>query len=109
MDDRLRALLEDLKRVSTLPLADRSRCARRASWLAEATAEEQREFLSAVRELPLPLEEPQDVLLKAALTSLVQKRQEQAAASQWQGNRDEHAELTPEVVALYRWLGPPSR
>lgn len=109
MDDRLRALLEDLKRVASLPVADRNRCARRAPWLAEAKVADQREFLRAVRDLPLPLEEPQDVLLKAAFASLVQKRQAQAAANQWKAERDDPAELTPEVVALYRGLGPPSR
>jgi hypothetical protein len=108
MEERLQTILHDLRRVTALPLADRNRCARRAGWLAEAAADGQRQFLRALGEIPLPLETEQEILLKTALLSLVQKRREAAASRSWRHETDTAADLLDEIVALYRQLGPPS-
>lgn len=109
MDQRLEALLDDLRHVATLPIADRNRCARRALWLGDAPSDELRQFLQAVCELPAPLEEAQEILLKAALTALAQRRRESAPARSWQHSPEAAAGLIADVVALYCYLGPPSR
>jgi hypothetical protein len=108
MEDRLQAVLDDLRRVATLSLEDRNRSARRAGWLAEADVGQQREFFRALFDLPLPLEPAQEILLKSALSSLVNKRREVAAARNWRHVADTVADLLEEFVALYRHLGPPS-
>ena len=108
MDERLLAILDDMRRVSVLSLGDRNRCARRAGWLGEAEPDQQRDFLGALRDLPLPLEPAQEILLRTALSSLVQKRRETAASKDWRHEPNSVAELLEEIVALYRHLGPPS-
>ncbi len=108
MEERLQTILEDLRRIAALPLADRNRCARRAAWLGEATTGDQREFLLAVSQLPLPLEEPQEILLKTALAALVKQRQQARGAKGRQHEPDPALELLTDVAALYRHLGPSS-
>ena len=99
MDDRLQAVLDDLRRAAELSPADRKRAVRRCGWLADAPVPDLQEFLRKLHALPLPLEEAQDSILKPLLFALVQRRQNSRAAD---------AELAGEVVALYRHLGPPS-
>ena len=99
MDDRLQAVLDDLRRADQLSPADRNRALRRSGWLAEAPLPDQQEFLRALCELPLPLEEAQESRLKPLLTALVQRRRNTPSAD---------ADLQDEVVAVYRHLGPSS-
>ena len=105
MEARLQALLDDLGRVGQLAAADRLRCARRAAWLSEAEPGDQREFLRALGQLPLPLEEPQEILLQAAFDALLKQRRREAA-DRPPDKPARAASLLPEIAALYRHLGP---
>lgn len=101
MDDRLKTLLSNIGRVSELPPVDRARCLKRAGWLAEAEPPEQAEFVTALLQLNVPLEEPTDELLRAVLDKLVVQRRKGAGASS--------DELRAALTSLYPHLGPPSR
>jgi hypothetical protein len=55
MDERLAALLEDLKRAESLSAADVQRCARRSTWFNEFSPAQFAEFLTgfaSCRSLP---------------------------------------------------------
>ena len=100
MDDRLKTLLADIRRVSDLAPADRARCLKRAGWLAEAEPPEQAEFAAALLGLNVPLDEPADELLRAVLGKLAAQRRKAPG--------DAISELREGLVQLYRHLGPPS-
>jgi hypothetical protein len=105
MSSRLEALLDDLRRVAELPVADRNRCARRTVWLAEADADQQRGYVESALALDIPLKPEQDILLRTALSHLVRQRQSASA-----GSAGDAAEaLAPLLVTLYRRLGPTSQ
>ena len=108
MEERLEAILDDFRRVASLPVGDRNRCARRAGWLGEAETGQQQEFLRALHDIPAPLEPAQEILLKTAVGSLVQSRRDAAALRSWRHEADAAAELQGAIVGLYRHLGPPS-
>ncbi|MGI8980532.1 MAG: HEAT repeat domain-containing protein [Pirellulaceae bacterium] len=101
MDDRLKTLLADIRRVSDLAPADRARCQKRAGWLAEAEPPEQAEFATELRRLNVPLEEPADELLRAVLEKLIATRRV--------APRESSTELCDALLRLYRHLGPLSR
>lgn len=101
MDDRLKTLLADFSRVNELPPAERARCLKRSGWLAEAEVQDQAAFANAFLGQNVPLEEPADELLRAALAKLAAQRRTLAGKSS--------PELREALVKLYRHLGPPSR
>ena len=107
MNERLETMLADLRRIDALPLADRNRCARRTSWLAEATLPEQVEFFMALLGQAVPLEANADLLLKIALGHLV--RAQRRAASTSPPALDSSDSRLAASFALYRHLGPPSQ
>lgn len=100
MDDRLKTLMEDIDRVGSLSAADRTRCMKRAGWLAEAPPQKQEEFLAELLQRPVPLEESADELLRAVLAKLTAQRRSAPPGAE---------ELRDRIVALYGHLGPPSR
>lgn len=73
MDQRLQALLNDLKIASELSSADLARRVRRSNWLADAPADERALFWNQLAELPMPLAPAADTLLKQAAGELVQR------------------------------------
>ena len=102
MDDRLQALLDDLARAEELAGSDLARAQRRVGWLAEAADEELAEFLEAVAEMSLPLEERTDELLAAALAAVARRRRQP-------GTQAVGEEAVQPLVALYEQLGTSSR
>lgn len=101
MDERLKALLADISRVSELPVAERARCLKRAGWLAEAEAAEQAEFVAELLKSNVPLDEPADQLVRAVLVKLTAQRKTPAGKFS--------PELRDSLTHLYRHLGSPSR
>lgn len=79
LDDRLQALLEDLRRGGELSPQDANRSFKRAAWLTEAPREVWPAFFQAVAELDLPLPPHTDRLLSAILAALVQQRRQALA------------------------------
>ncbi|WP_425618830.1 HEAT repeat domain-containing protein [Anatilimnocola sp. NA78] len=74
LEDRLSALLEDLRRGNDLAAQDLNRAHRRANWLTESPREEWTPFFAEVIKLELPLPTNTDRLLTSILASMVQQR-----------------------------------
>lgn len=85
LDDRLQALLEDLRRGGDLSPQDANRSFKRAVWLAEAPRDTWPAFFQAVTELELPLSAHTDRLLSSILVAIVQQRRQALAPGE---NRD---------------------
>jgi hypothetical protein len=111
MDQRLEAILADLERAPALPPADQARCARRAKWLAEASAPQMQEFL-AVLHGQQALTPEADAILHVGLAAWIQQQRGQQSPAAKAGS-DPHASdadgLLQEVVRLYGEWGPKSR
>ncbi len=78
-DERLAALLDDLRRGGELSPQDANRSLKRAAWLAEAPRELWPAFFQAVAELELPLPAQTDRLLNSILAAMVQQRRQALA------------------------------
>jgi hypothetical protein len=107
MDERLAALLDDLKRAESLSAADVQRCARRATWFKEFSTAQFAEFLTEARKLPLPPSPAADRLLAVWLTAAALARR-QAAATDPASAAADNSPLS-HVEALYHELGKSSR
>lgn len=82
LDDRLTALLEDLRRGSELEGQDLNRAHRRANWLIESPREQWTEFFGAVAAIELPLPTNTDRLLTSILASMVQQRRQSLSSGE---------------------------
>ena len=74
MDERLKTLLADIGRAAELTPPEFNHSLRRARWLAEAPVEQLTEFLGDVVQLPRPLPQQSDHLLRVALETLATQR-----------------------------------
>src|SRR5690242_5749381 len=106
MDERVATLLSDLSRGESLSPAELQRCARRANWLPEFSADQFAEFLTAVGKLPLPQAAVTDRLLGVWLAAAVQARRQ--ALARGSGITDDAA-VAFAIAAVYPELGKPSR
>ena len=85
MDERLKALLEDLDRAEELGPAELTKCARRAAWLGDANAGDLGEYFAGIADRPDPISAPADKLIAAGLsaaTQRVRKRVSNVASNQ---------------------------
>ncbi|QDU27809.1 hypothetical protein ETAA8_29000 [Anatilimnocola aggregata] len=82
LDDRLTALLEDLRRGNELEAQELNRAHRRAAWVIESPREEWTEFFAEVCKLELPLPANTDRLLTSILASMVQQRRASLASGE---------------------------
>src|SRR4029078_10737803 len=107
MDERLATLLADLERAESLAGADMHRAARRASWVAEFSAAQFAELLTAIAQMPMPLSPAADRLLASWLVMAVQARRKATES------RRPPAADTDTIIAaiepLYRNLSAASR
>jgi len=101
MEERLQTLLTDISKAAELSPAEFNHSLKRSRWLADAANEPLTEFVSAICELPSPLSQPADHLLRLAFENLVSRRRANVA----------HV-ATPEVIAAatrcYTHLGTQS-
>lgn len=103
MDERIAALLEDLRHAAALTGPAKHRSRKRAVWLAEFSSPQVLEFLDEVaRQLPLPLDRPADELLAEWLGAAAQARK--LATGQAGRLPTDVAELCRVVPPLYRGL-----
>jgi len=79
MDERLKTLLADIAKATELSPAEFNHSLKRARWLADATNESLTEFLSGICELPAPLSQQADQILRTALENLVSRRRSNLA------------------------------
>jgi hypothetical protein len=107
VNDRLQALLLDLRNAANLSSAEFEHRARRAAWIGELTPMETVDFFAALSELPLPLSAASDRLLARWLISAVQTERQRSQASR-ESSSGEAIVLRP-VEALFRGLGPSSQ
>src|SRR5262245_52595484 len=107
MEERLATLLADLERAESLAGADLHRAARRASWVAEFTATQFAEMLTAIAQLPMPLSPAADRLLANWLVMAVQARRK-AIESRRESAADNTTAMAA-VESLYRNLQSASR
>ena len=107
MDDRQSTLLDDLRRADSLTAQEARRSARRAAWLVECSTEQWREWLTAVYELPPPLDDAADRLLATWLAAVNAERSQ--AARSGAPPLPPVTELLPEIQRLYHALTPVSR
>src|SRR5262245_47483850 len=107
MDERLASLLADLERADSLTGSDLQRAARRAAWLAEFSAAQFAEFLTAIAQLPMPLSPSADRLLANWLIAAVQARRQGTDLGQPSPN-DAQLLIGP-LEQLYRNLPASSR
>src|SRR5687768_10277105 len=108
MDERLQALLDDIRRAETLSGRDLLRAQRRANWLGEFTAAQLAEFLTALLKIDFRPDGSLDVLLEPWLRAAVQSRKK------WTPGPDTDREGALPVPALlaaevYARLGKPSK
>lgn len=76
LNDRLTALLADLRRGAELSAQDANRSLKRAAWLTEAPREQWPQFFSEVAAFELPLPANTDRLLGSILAAMVQQRRQ---------------------------------
>jgi hypothetical protein len=106
MDERLSALLSDLRRADELAPRELERSARR-SWLAEAQPSELADFLKAVAESSVPLSPAGDQLLAAWLAAAVRTRRK--APPNAETPTDAVDGITEAASAVYRKLSVDAR
>ena len=104
MDERLATLLADLERGEQLAGGELHRAARRSGWVAEFSAAQLTECLTAICELPMPLAPAADRLLATWLIAAVQARRKTPPHRQPLAS-DVDA-LTNVIKPLYQRLGP---
>lgn len=103
MDDRIAALLDDLRHAAELNGPARQRSRKRAAWLAELTPSQVLGFLDQLqRSLPLPLARPADELLAQWLAAAAQGRR--AAPGHPARSLSDVTELCRVLPPLYRGL-----
>ncbi len=100
MDERLQALVIDLKTASQLSSAELAKRVRRSNWLADAPASERLLFWFEVASLDMPLSPPADALLRQAAGELVQRWR--TAAKNVEPLSDDEV---PAISSLYEQLG----
>jgi hypothetical protein len=103
MDDRISALLDDLRQAAELNGPARQRSRKRAAWLAELTPSQVLAFLDQLSvAMPLPLARPADELLAQWLAAAAQARR--AVQGQAVPPLRDVSELSRVVPPLYRGL-----
>jgi hypothetical protein len=107
MDERLKTLLDDLRRSESLAGAELHRAARRAAWVAEFSPEQLAGFFTEIATLQMPLAPAADRLLANWLVGAFQARRKAvAAAAAAPGNI---ASVVTPAEQLYRGLANASR
>jgi hypothetical protein len=100
LDDRLTALLDDLRRGGDLEGQDLNRAFRRAAWLAESPRETWTPFFSGVAAIELPLPANTDRLLTSIIGSLVQQRRQSLSS----GEKRDCLLADPQLLAVLHQL-----
>jgi hypothetical protein len=108
MDERLRTLLDDLRRAEELSGPELQRSMRRASWVAELEPEQLAEFLAALGTLSPSLSPAADRNLAGWLAAAAQARRK-ATSNQAERSAEQDSSVVTALEPLYRFLGPASR